>query len=93
MAELEACVTNLCYLIKELYFQTKILLRETSNLSLCSDLLQEVPSLKLSLLQHLNLMEIETKSYLQMFLILSCVISSQKIQQSALNLFVVLSAG
>lgn len=94
MAELEASVINLLCLAKEPAFQTRIFLRETRNSGLCSHLLHEVPRLKLSLLQHLHLRVTETKSYLEMLLILSClVVFSQKLQQSVLNLLVALSAG
>lgn len=57
----------------------------------CLDFLWKVPSLMLSLPQYLNLITNETNSYLEIFLILSRLVSSQKIQQSALNLLVVLS--
>lgn len=54
-------------------FQTKIFLRDTRNLGLCSDLLQELPDLRL---QQLHLREVENKSYLEMLLILSCLLFS-----------------
>lgn len=77
--------------LEEPGFQTKISLGETGNPSLCSNFLPEVSYLKISLLWHLNLRCIETNSYLELLLILPClVVSAQKLQQSALNLLVVL---